>query len=986
MGAAVHHGGGGAPYGDRIGVIGRRTFVGALAGALAAKGTRQGRQPGIDARATAVYRQPDGRANLVRITVAGLDAPAARARLTDRRGALVGTAGLLPSGDGLVLRGELWVTLTSPAEFQVDVEVGRDRVARQHVRLTPPKRWTLYWVPTTHLDVGSADQAERSLEQQRRNLDTAIAHRSGAAYERPAPEQAFAILSFLQNRSTSAGSALLQAIREGKIGMPALYANVLTGLLDHESFARLVWPAGRLARERGLAFAAGYACDVSGHPRTLPSVLAASGVRFLASAVSAERAAPLLTPWDSRVAGLPGPGTLYPQLYYWEGPEGGRVLHWRGASWGDAERLGFALGPDEMARRLSEWLLDHPVFSGTGYPYDTALLIGTSAAGNTLWDDAVAASVEEFGRRYAFPRIVTGRAEDFFRDVERRYAGKIPTKRGDTGVFREDGVAHAARELAAFRAAQLAARAADALALWDERLDGADPRGVERTRLRAVERREAWQQLLLFPDHTWGPSKRGLLDDAAASLSAQIEWGLTRIGRATGPDPGRLVFNAAAWSRSDVARIPGAAGEALSFEGIELAAVDEPDGSALVALPSVPGLGYIALHRAARGAQGPIDEGEALEARASGITVRLDSRTGAIASLIGPDGKERVRPGAWSGLNQLLYVRGGERSALWTSTDRGSLATPPALDVAQATAVTIRRERLPRIGVRIRATRLLAGLDAVESTVTLYDDFAFVDIENRFTKPETTDKEAVYAAFPFALTRPTAQVEIPLGRMTVDADQQPGSCRDWYCHTHWVTLTERDGSGVVWSGPDTPLVTFNDIVRGAWRTSLQPDGTLFAWLLHNYWPTSFPPSQGGAYRHRFRLSLLTGGDPAEPVRRGWGACDPLWVSGPYESGAPGPLLEKDRALFFADPGVMLVGAKPADDGDGVVVRLLDVAGTARPVSLWPAAYRYTQARRANLVEMNDDPVTVVADGRVTINMPAWGLATLRLFTPREGAG
>src|SRR5216117_1924937 len=54
----------------------------------------------IDATPTALYQQPDGRNNLVRVAVTGLDTPAARARVTDRRGTLVGTAGLLSTGAG----------------------------------------------------------------------------------------------------------------------------------------------------------------------------------------------------------------------------------------------------------------------------------------------------------------------------------------------------------------------------------------------------------------------------------------------------------------------------------------------------------------------------------------------------------------------------------------------------------------------------------------------------------------------------------------------------------------------------------------------------------------------------------------------------------------------------------------------------------------------------------------------------------------------
>src|SRR6058998_2682186 len=67
----------------------------------------------IDATPTALFQQPDGRNNLVRIAVTGLDAAAARARVTDRRGTLVGTAGLLPAGASLA--GEVWVPLSRGA-------------------------------------------------------------------------------------------------------------------------------------------------------------------------------------------------------------------------------------------------------------------------------------------------------------------------------------------------------------------------------------------------------------------------------------------------------------------------------------------------------------------------------------------------------------------------------------------------------------------------------------------------------------------------------------------------------------------------------------------------------------------------------------------------------------------------------------------------------------------------------------------------------
>src|SRR5207247_1522050 len=215
----------------------------------------------IDAPTTALYQQPDGRNNRVRITVTGLEAPAGRARVTDRRGRLVGTAGLLPTapspGAPAAFAGEVWIPLSGPAEFQIDLEVGKQRVGRRRVRLAPPRRWTLYWLSSSHTDVGYTDRQERCLEVHRANLDAALA---------------------------------------------------------------------RLA-------------DVPGQVATLPTLLAASGVRYLVSGVNPERAVPLLSPADGASTQLAGAWTSYPQLYWWAGPDGSRVLHWRSYGYGDALRF-----------------------------------------------------------------------------------------------------------------------------------------------------------------------------------------------------------------------------------------------------------------------------------------------------------------------------------------------------------------------------------------------------------------------------------------------------------------------------------------------------------------------------------------------------------------------------------------------------------------------------------------------------------------------
>src|SRR3989454_9069933 len=65
-----------------------------------------------------------------------------------------------------------------------------------------------------------------------------------------------------------------------------------------------------------------------------------------------------------------------------------------------------------------------------------------------------------------------------------------------------------AAELARFRRAQLAARAAELVALWDDRLEPRDDEATARLARRASERQAVWRDPLLFGEHTWGAGVR----------------------------------------------------------------------------------------------------------------------------------------------------------------------------------------------------------------------------------------------------------------------------------------------------------------------------------------------------------------------------------------------------------------------------------------------------------------------------------------------
>jgi hypothetical protein len=99
----------------------------------------------VEARSTVLYAQPGGETTLVRFEVHDAQVPAGRLRVYDGARRLLGTAGLLGTGDHLY--GELWLPLEGDTRIVTELELPNRRgVIRGEHRLRTQPRWTLYWI------------------------------------------------------------------------------------------------------------------------------------------------------------------------------------------------------------------------------------------------------------------------------------------------------------------------------------------------------------------------------------------------------------------------------------------------------------------------------------------------------------------------------------------------------------------------------------------------------------------------------------------------------------------------------------------------------------------------------------------------------------------------------------------------------------------------------------------------------------------------
>ena len=208
-----------------------------------------------------------------------------------------------------------------------------------------------------------------------------------------------------------------------------------------------------------------------------------------------------------------------------------------------------------------------------------------------------------------------------------------------------------------------------------------------------------------------------------------------------------------------------------------------------------------------------------------------------------------------------------------------------------------------------------------------------------------TGIEAVFIAFPFNLGAPSFRADINGIPFTPDKDQLNGTVKDWYPLGRWVDVSDGE-RGVTMTPLDAPLVHIGGITTGKWARELEPEGpTIMSWALHNHWMVNFKASQGGEIPLRYRLTTHAGAvDDLAASRFGAGKHHP---AGPDARLPPtGPTT--GRFLDVPADAPVIVTAKPADDGNGIIVRVqnLSARAAARAVAL---LHGNTEERHAHLV-------------------------------------
>lgn len=744
------------------------------------------------------------------------------------------------------------------------------------------------------------------------------------------------------------------ALTRGHLALHALPFTLHTATGDLETLARCFGYASRVARRYGLPLPTdAKMTDVPGHDWILPTLLHHAGVRFFHLGAN---------PTNMQLK--------QPRLFWWEGPDGSRVLTLFSSGYDSG-----LLPPAEWPHRT--WLAMVMSGDNEGPP---------SAAAVRGW----IATIRE---RYPDAKITVGRLEDFAASLLAEQP-ELPVVRGNVSDSWIHGVAsapHAMKTLANARPKLFALEALRTLARgW----------GIQFRHLPEVIA-AGYDRSLRWTEHTWGlanqhfvPSLHGEAFDrmyaaglppnyehlvaswqehdqhafrVADEVGSRLEAELHTLAENVAVDGLRIVvFNPLPWTRDGVVDF------AFPFMGsiAGKTAVKSVADGALEALQTwgahshrngrfvakaVPPLGYRTYVVSDEPPPATTLAGDVASASIENrwLKVTFDPARGCIASVREKTtGKEWVDATSPHGFGQYLYQQFDRaqadaylqsylhpayhsthgpitaKSHFIPRTAKALAFSPQDLELAIAhNGFSITATLVPKRSVG--ATAHTAGL-----TVTLYEHQPTLDLQvNIVNHPATENPEAGWICLPLAIPDPEFRLRTP-GAVTDPAREMiEGGNFAFFWTQGGLSVCDPKGRGVGVCSPDAPAVSLGEpgIYRfaGQWT---RPGSSVYVHLFNNQWNTNFRSFWSGQFSARVRLWPITGFDAERDL-----VTPSEETLGPMLTGLSnyraGLLPPEAQGLAISRLGIKVTAFGPNPDGEGTLLRLWELAGRSGSVKV-----------------------------------------------------
>jgi hypothetical protein len=209
-----------------------------------------------------------------------------------------------------------------------------------------------------------------------------------------------------------------------------------------------------------------------------------------------------------------------------------------------------------------------------------------------------------------------------------------------------------------------------------------------------------------------------------------------------------------------------------------------------------------------------------------------------------------------------------------------------------------------------------------------------------------------------------------------------GASLEWFSVQHWMAAYDANVAvGIV--PMDAPLASFGGINRGKWPGQFQPaSGTLFSYVMNNYWDTNYRAGQGGDFVFRYAIgsaAKLDGGALTHLAMEEMRPVELDYVVSQDKAGNPPRPLPAtgDGFLETGGAGISLITWKAAEDRNGTILRLAETTGKSTETTVRLPHSQIAAAHLSSGVE-DDEQALPLENNGVRLSFHPFEVLTVRL--------
>lgn len=875
----------------------------------------------------------------------------------------------------------LFISRSNAQIAAIDVDNGSEKTSVEDIII----------VFKMHFDIGYTDWSESILQKYATSMMDETLHSVDVTSKLPQEKQfvwtlpGWPMKYILDNISADRKPNIEAALKDGRFRVHALPFTYETESSDLETLVRGMSYSSQINRTYGHPLTRGAKLtDVPSHSWILPTLLTQAGVKILHIGCNPGSVSPEL-----------------PTLFWWEGPDGSRLLTF---NW--AEYYGSGVLPPE-GWKYKTWLAMIHTHENTGAPKP----------------EEVAAVLEEARKKVPGARVRIGQLEDFY-DTLMKENPSIPVVRGDMPDTWIHGYMSMPKEVKINKSMQRLIYNEETLNTllkgWNAKAEPVKP---------YVDK--AIEQSVLFDEHTFGLAishghqaswKYGdpfVIDRAKGAYDfIEESWNekASRVHRSKqyfipslrkdmrnlanaveGDGQMVVVYNPLPWKRSGVVSLyMGVYQKKFTVYGLK----DEQTGEIVPAYNEgnylsftahdVPTLGYKTYSVITEPVSEKVHSIRVVQAENvienQYFKVVISPDNGALLSVWDKKRQqEMVDTGSEYGFGEFIHEKFGNEeieryNKAYVKPGHHGWADP---EMGRPVDSALKYEMVKGKALRIAYNQTVHSVEATAFcrsgrgedytlTYTLYEDSPYMEIcWGMQNKRADMQPEGGWLAFPFNVSQPVFHLGRTGAVVNPATDFIKRSNHDYYFLNTGMAVVDPKGRGFGLNTPNAPAVSLDR--PGLYRFTgdfIPQRPNVFVNLFNTQWGTNFTEWVEGALSARIYLwsvdeyknepSLIT---PTEETRV------PLMAV--YREGKGGELPLSAEGIQLSKKGVLVTAFGANTDGDGEVLRVWEQAGDAGECVITLPDSGYRTAQYCNLRGERQGKAFPVKQNKITINLKAY---------------